>query len=99
MTNNHVIEKADKIKVRLSDEEEFDAEVVGGDPKTDIALIKIEPPKPLQPIKMGDSDTLEVGEWVIAIGNPFGLEHTVTAGIVSAKARNINILQRNISPT
>jgi serine protease Do len=89
LTNNHVIEKADKIKVRLSDEEEFDAEVVGGDPKTDIALIKIEPPKPLQPVKMGDSNTLEVGEWVIAIGNPFGLEHTVTAGIVSAKGRVI----------
>jgi serine protease Do len=89
LTNNHVIEKADKIKVLLSDEEELDAEVVGGDPKTDIALIKIEPPKPLQPVKMGDSDTLEVGEWVIAIGNPFGLGHTVTAGIVSAKGRVI----------
>ena len=89
LTNNHVIEKADKIKVLLSDEEELDAEVVGGDPKTDIALIKIEPTKPLQPVKMGDSDTLEVGEWVIAIGNPFGLEHTVTAGIGSAKGRAI----------
>ena len=89
LTNNHVIEKADKIKVLLSDEEELDAEVVGRDPKTDIALIKIEPTKPLQPVKMGNSDKLEVGEWVIAIGNPFGLEHTVTAGIVSAKGRVI----------
>jgi len=89
LTNNHVIEKADKIKVLLSDEEEFDAEVVGRDPKTDIALIKIESTKPLQPVTMGDSDKLQVGEWVIAIGNPFGLEHTVTAGIVSAKGRVI----------
>lgn len=89
LTNNHVIEKADKIKVRLSDEQEFDAEVVGRDPKTDIALIKIEPTKPLQPVTMGDSDKLQVGEWLIAIGNPFGLEHTVTAGIVSAKGRVI----------
>jgi serine protease Do len=89
LTNNHVIEKADKIKVRLSDEQEFDAEVVGRDPKTDIALIKIEPTKTLQAVTMGDSDKLQVGEWLIAIGNPFGLEHTVTAGIVSAKGRVI----------
>ena len=89
LTNNHVIEKADKIKVRLSDEQEFDAEVVGRDPKTDIALIKIESTKSLQPVTMGDSDKLQVGEWLIAIGNPFGLEHTVTAGIVSAKGRVI----------
>jgi serine protease Do len=89
LTNNHVIEKAEKIKVLLSDEEEYDAEVVGRDPKTDIALLKIEPTKPLQAVTMGDSDKVEVGEWVIAIGNPFGLEHTVTAGIVSAKGRVI----------
>jgi serine protease Do len=89
LTNNHVIEKADKIKVRLSNEKEFDAEVVGRDPKTDIALIKIESTKPLQAVTMGDSDKLQVGEWLIAIGNPFGLEHTVTAGIVSAKGRVI----------
>jgi serine protease Do len=89
LTNNHVVEKADEIKVILSNEEEFDAEVVGRDPKTDIALIKIKPTKPLQPVTLGDSENLEVGEWVIAIGNPFGLEHTVTAGIVSAKGRVI----------
>ncbi len=89
LTNNHVIEKAEEIKVILSDEKEFDAEVVGRDPKTDIALIKIETTKPLEPVKMGDSGKLRVGEWVIAIGNPFGLEHTVTAGIVSAKGRVI----------
>jgi len=89
LTSNHVIEKAEEIKVILSDEEEFDAKVVGRDPKTDIALIKIETTKPLQPVTMGDSGKLQVGEWVIAIGNPFGLEHTVTAGIVSAKGRVI----------
>ncbi len=89
LTSNHVIEKAEEIKVILSDEEEFDAKVVGRDPKTDIALIKIETKKPLQPVTMGDSGKLQVGEWVIAIGNPFGLEHTVTAGIVSAKGRVI----------
>lgn len=89
LTNNHVIEKADKIKVRLSNEEEFDGEVIGRDPKTDIALIKIESAKSLQPVKLGDSNGLQVGEWIIAIGNPFGLEHTVTAGIVSAKGRVI----------
>jgi serine protease Do len=89
LTNNHVIEKAEEIKVILSDEEEFDAKVVGRDPKTDIALIKIETTKPLQPVTMGDSEKLQVGESVIAIGNPFGLEQTVTAGIVSAKGRMI----------
>jgi len=89
LTNNHVIEKAEEIKVILSDEEEFDAKVVGRDPKTDIALIKIETTKPLQPVTMGDSEKLLVGESVIAIGNPFGLERTVTAGIVSAKGRVI----------
>ena len=89
LTNNHVVEKADEIKVILSNEEEFDAEVVGRDPKTDIALIKIKTTKPLQPVTLGDSENLDVGEWVIAIGNPFGLEHTVTAGIVSAKGRVI----------
>ncbi len=89
LTNNHVVEKADEIKVILSNEEEFNAEVVGRDPKTDIALIKIETTRPLQPVTLGDSKSLEVGEWVIAIGNPFGLEHTVTAGIVSAKGRVI----------
>jgi serine protease Do len=89
LTNNHVIENADQIKVKLSDEEEFDAKIIGKDPKTDIALIKINPKKPLPVAKLGDSDKLEVGEWVLAIGNPFGLEHTVTAGIVSAKGRVI----------
>lgn len=89
ITNNHVIEKAQSIKVKLYDGREYDAVVVGRDPKTDIALIKINPKHDLPVAILGDSDKLEVGEWVIAIGNPFGLEHTVTAGIVSAKGRVI----------
>jgi serine protease Do len=88
-TNNHVVEKADKIKVKLSDGKEYDAEIKGRDAKTDIALIKIKPTGSLPVIGFGDSDALRVGDWVIAIGNPFGLEHTVTAGIVSAKGRVI----------
>jgi serine protease Do len=90
ITNNHVVEKADEILVRLLDEEEFEAEVVGTDPKTDIALIKIDPGKTrLQPIELGDSDAIRVGDWVMAIGNPFGFAETVTAGIISAKGRVI----------
>ncbi len=88
-TNNHVVEKADKIKVRLSTGKEYDATVVGKDAKTDIALIKIKPTNSLPVVEFGDSDRLRVGDWVIAIGNPFGLEQTVTAGIVSAKGRVI----------
>lgn len=90
VTNNHVVEGADQIKVRLYNEEEYDAEIIGRDPKTDIALIKIDAPaKDLQPLKLGDSDNIPVGSWVVAIGSPFGLEQTVTAGIVSAKGRII----------
>jgi len=89
ITNNHVIEGADEIKVRLSDKEEFDAKIVGRDVKTDVALIKIDPPKGLPVAQLGDSDKLKVGEWVMAIGNPFGLDQTVTVGIVSAKWRKI----------
>jgi serine protease Do len=90
VTNNHVVEDADQIKVRLSDEAEYDATIIGRDPKTDLALIKIDAPsKDLKPLELGDSDTLPVGSWVVAIGSPFGLEQTVTAGIVSAKGRII----------
>jgi serine protease Do len=89
VTNNHVVENAADIKVSLSDKEEFDAKVIGRDPKTDLALIKIEARKDLPTAPLGDSSKLRVGEWVIAIGNPFGLGHTVTAGIVSAKGRII----------
>ncbi len=89
LTNNHVIEKADKIMVKLSNEKEFKARVIGLDSETDLALIKIDTNVDLPLLKLGDSDKLETGEWVIAVGNPFGLEHTVTAGIVSAKGRVI----------
>jgi serine protease Do len=90
VTNNHVVEDADQIKVRLFDEAEYDATIIGRDPKTDLALIKIDAPsKDLKPLELGDSDTIPVGSWVVAIGSPFGLEQTVTAGIVSAKGRII----------
>lgn len=91
ITNNHVIEGADAIKVKLSDKEEFDATIVGRDKKTDIALIKITPPPGLPVVTLGDSDALKVGEWVMAIGNPFGLDQTVTVGIVSAKWRKLGM--------
>jgi len=89
LTNNHVVENADDIVVRLSDDKEFKAKVIGRDTKTDIAVIKIDGAADLTPATLGDSDTLRVGEWVMAIGNPFGLENSVTAGIVSAKGRFI----------
>jgi serine protease Do len=89
LTNNHVVEKADEITVTLLDKGEFKAEVVGTDTRTDIALIKIKTGKKLPHVLLGDSEKLEIGEWVVAIGNPFGLGHTVTAGIVGAKGRII----------
>ena len=89
VTNNHVIKGADQIKVKLANEKEFDAEVIGSDAKTDLALIKINASEDLTPLKLGSSDELTVGSWVVAIGSPFGLEQTVTAGIVSAKGRII----------
>lgn len=89
VTNNHVVENTDKIKVILKNEKEFDAKIVGRDINTDLALIKIETEVELPVAEIGDSDTLNVGQWVVAIGSPFGLAHTVTAGIVSAKGRII----------
>ncbi len=89
ITNNHVVEGAEEIKVTLSNGKDFEGKVIGRDSKTDIALIKIKSWKDLPIVKLGDSDTLQVGEWVIAIGNPFGFENTVTAGIISAKGRVI----------
>jgi len=89
LTNNHVVENADEIKVRLADNKDFVARIIGRDPKTDLALIKVNPDSPLAPLTLGNSDRLQVGDWVVAIGNPFGLGNTVTAGIVSAKYRQI----------
>lgn len=88
LTNNHVVEGMDEIKVKLTDDEEFTAKIIGRDPKIDVALIKIDVKKKLPVVVLGDSDKLEIGDWVVAIGNPFGLGHTVTAGIVSAKGRH-----------
>ncbi len=91
-TNNHVIKGADKIEVVLNDKRKFEAKLIGFDPATDLALLKIEESN-LPFLPYGNSDEIEVGEWVLAVGNPFDLNSTVTAGIVSAKARNINILK------
>jgi len=88
LTNNHVVEKADKITVTLSDNSEVEAKLIGADPKSDVALIKIDVDHALPTVNLGDSESLEVGEWVIAIGNPFGLSQTVTVGVVSAKGRS-----------
>ena len=89
LTNNHVVENAQKIVVKLSDDQEYEAKVIGRDAKTDMAVIQIKAKTNLAAASLGDSDTLEVGEWVVAIGNPFGLDSTITSGIVSAKGRHI----------
>ena len=91
VTNNHVIQDASEIEVILNDNSKYTATVIGTDPSTDIAVLKIDAPG-IRPIAIGNSDDLRVGEWVLAVGNPFNLTSTVTAGIVSAKARNINLL-------
>ncbi|MCG2766749.1 MAG: DegQ family serine endoprotease [Desulfarculaceae bacterium] len=103
ITNNHVVAGADEIIVRLKGGEEWPAKIIGRDPKTDLALIKIDAKHDLPFLPLGDSDKLRVGDWVLAVGNPFGLEHTVTAGIISAKGRIIgagpydNFLQTDAS--
>ena len=89
LTNYHVVDGAQKLSVTLSDGKSYDAKIIGRDQKSDIAVIKIEAGVKLPAAVLGDSDLLEVGEWVMAIGNPFGLDHTVTSGIISAKGRNI----------
>ncbi len=89
LTNYHVVDGADKITVTLSDGQSYTGKVLGKDQKTDIAIIKIDAHQDLPTVNLGDSDQLQVGEWVMAIGNPFGLDHTVTSGIVSAKGRHI----------
>ncbi|MFK5927758.1 MAG: DegQ family serine endoprotease [Desulfuromusa sp.] len=88
MTNNHVVGDADKVLVQLLDGREFEAKIIGTDPPTDVALIKIDAKEKLPFLPLGNSDQLEVGDWVLAFGNPFGLSHTLTAGIVSAKGRS-----------
>jgi len=93
VTNNHVIENADDIEIVLNDNRTYKAKLIGRDPATDIALVKIDE-KELPTISFGNSDNLKIGEWVLAVGNPFNLTSTVTAGIVSAKERNINLLRQ-----
>ena len=95
VTNNHVVDEATDITVTLDDDREYPATVVGTDPETDLAVIKIDA-NGLVPVAFGNSDNVEVGEWVIAMGSPFGLQHTVTAGIVSAKGRQVGIIRRNL---
>jgi len=90
VTNNHVVENATEVTVRLGDDSVYPATVVGVDPQTDVALLKIEADRPLPMVPLGDSDKAEVGDWVMAVGNPFGLGGTVTAGIVSARGRDID---------
>jgi serine protease Do len=96
LTNAHVVDGADEITVKLTDKREYRAKVIGADKRTDVALIKIEPSGPLPAVKFADPNKLRVGEWVIAIGSPFGFENTVTAGIVSAKGRSLP--QENFVP-
>ena len=98
LTNYHVIEDADKVVVQLSDEnKQYEATVVGTDPTTDLALLKITATRKLATITLGDSDQVRVGEWVIAIGNPLAYDHTVTVGVVSAKGRKLAGLSRDVS--
>ena len=92
-TNNHVIRGAERIRVLLGDKREYDAEVLGVDESTDLALLRIRPAGELAALRFGNSDSLRVGEWVLAVGNPFSLNSTVTAGIVSAKGRSIDVLE------
>jgi serine protease Do len=90
LTNNHVVDGASKIQVKLHDDStEYTAKVIGTDPELDLAVIKIDAPHALEPVKVGNSDAIQVGDWAVAIGSPFGLEETVTAGIISAKGRDL----------
>jgi len=88
VTNNHVIEQSEDITVVFTDGSNLKAELIGRDTKTDIAVLRVKPDKPLIAVNFGDSDKLRVGDWVLAIGSPFDFDHTVTAGIISAKGRD-----------
>ena len=90
ITNNHVIAEANEITVIFTDGQKLRAKVIGKDPKVDVAVLKVTPTAPLKSVKFGDSEKMRVGDWVMAVGNPFGLGGTVTAGIVSARHRNID---------
>ena len=95
LTNNHVIDGGGTITVRLHDGREFTAAEVKGDPKTDLAVVRIQGAGPLTAARLGDSDKIQVGDWVLALGQPFGLEDTVTAGIISAKGRDFGETARD----
>lgn len=95
ITNNHVIRNAKRVVVQLPDETRVDANVVRGDPDSDVAMVRVETPAKLQPVEIGDSDNLEIGDWVLAIGSPFKLEATVSAGIISGKNRRIERIKRS----
>jgi len=99
VTNNHVIDKANKLQVTLNNNKTYDAELIGTDPNSDIALIKIDAERQLPYLAFGDSDNMKIGEWVLAVGNPFNLTSTVTAGIVSAKARNLGKVDQSFIQT
>ncbi len=92
VTNNHVVDGATNIRVTLNDKREYDARVIGADPTTDLAVIKVDPSSPIPVIALGDKESVQVGEWVLAVGNPFRLTSTVTAGIVSATGRNVGVI-------
>ena len=90
VTNNHVIAEADEVRVTLNDDTTYEAEILGRDPKTDLAVLRIDAPRQLPAVSWGDSNRARVGDWILAIGNPYGLENTVTVGIISARGRVIN---------
>lgn len=97
VTNNHVVENAERVEITLNDNSKFEAKVIATDPSTDLALVKVEAKK-LPYVLFGNSDEVKVGQWVLAVGNPFDLSSTVTAGIISAKGRNINIIENSSQP-
>ncbi|MGE5192424.1 MAG: trypsin-like peptidase domain-containing protein [Deltaproteobacteria bacterium] len=94
LTNNHVVADAEQVKVKLSDGREYVATGIKGDPRTDVAILRIKAEGELTPLRLGDSDAIDIGDWVLAVGSPFGLDLTVTAGIISAKGRGMGLTER-----